>query len=110
MFHVHRFDIERFKLVTDPEDYRKVYLVSEGYQPSWPHPLAAYEEWFASHLEDVARSCSEDPLELAKQFTDPDPRVRAQAYRDVGGYHGFDNFDSYPLELTETQLDARWGR
>jgi hypothetical protein len=40
----------------------------------------------------------------------PDPRQRSRAYEDIGGYHGFDNFDSYPQTLTEKQLDARWSR
>jgi hypothetical protein len=107
-FHLYRFDVERFKLVTDPEDFRTTYLVPERYDSSWPHPLKDYEEWFARHLEDVAASVGEPPLELAKQFTSADPKVRAGAYMAVAGYHGIENFDSYPLEINEPELNERW--
>jgi hypothetical protein len=105
---LHRFDIERFKIVKDPSDPSKAYLVSERYEPSWPHPLASYEEWFADDLEAVARSMGGSALELAQAFCSADPKVRAGAYDAVGGYHGFDNFDSEPLFINEPELDKRW--
>lgn len=107
-FQLFRFDVERFKLVTDPEDFQTTYLVPEEYKASWPHPLRDYEEWFAKDLEKVAESIGEDPLELAKQFTSADPKVRAGAYMAVAGYHGLANFDSYPLEIDEPELNERW--
>jgi hypothetical protein len=108
-FVLHRFDVERFKLVSDPDDPMTTYLVPEAYEASWPHSLSSYEEWFARDLAEVARSVGADPLELATRFTSKDPKVRASAYVDVGGYHGLDNFDSDPLQLTEPELDKRWG-
>ena len=107
-FQLYRFDIERFKLVTDPEDYKTTYLVPENYKPDWPHSLASYEEWFAKDLEGVARSVGEDPLVLAKKFTAATPSVRASAYMEVAGYHGLANFDGDPLEITEPELDKHW--
>jgi hypothetical protein len=107
-FLLFRFDIERFKLVRDPEDFSKVYLVPEGYDASWPHPLSSYEEWFAKDLESVASSAGVDALELAQDFCSPDPKVRAGAYNAVGGHHGFANFDSEPLEINEPELNKRW--
>lgn len=108
-FQLFSFSIERFKLVPDPEDHRTTYLVPESYNSTWPHALSQYEEWFARDLESVARSVGADPLDLAKQFTSPDPKVRAVAYMAVAGYHGIENFDSYPLEIGEPELDERWG-
>lgn len=107
-FLLYRFDIERFKLVTDPERPLSAYLVSERYDASWPHPLASYEEWFADDLAAVARSVGEDPLNLAKQFTSPDPKIRAGAYMAVAGYHGLANFDHDPLQIDEPKLNKRW--
>ena len=107
-FLLHRFDVERFKLVTDPDDYTKTYLVGERYEKSWPHPLSSYEEWFADDLESVAKSCGMSTLELATAFTSSDPKVRAEAYIAVAGYHGLDNFDGDPLEINEPELDKRW--
>jgi hypothetical protein len=103
------FDVERFKLVSDPKNHRVIYLVSEGYDPSWPHPLEKYEVWFAKDLEQVAKSTGVDPLELATMFTSKDPKVRARAYMDVGGYHGFQNFDERNHQINEPELDERWG-
>jgi len=103
------FDVERFKLVADPKNDKIAYLVSENYEPSWPHPLAKYEEWFAKDLELVAKSAGVDPLELATMFTSKDPQVRARAYMNVGGYHGFENFDTEPRHINEPELDKRWG-
>jgi cytochrome oxidase assembly protein ShyY1 len=107
-FQVHRFDIDRFKLVTDPKNISATYLVPENYSPSWPHPIADYEVWFARDLEDVARSAGENPLVLATQFTSKDPKIRAGAYLAVGLYHGFDNLDDDPLDLHEPDLNKRW--
>lgn len=107
-FQLFRIDIERFKLVQDPEDPLKAYLVPQGYDTSWPHPLKSYEEWFARDLEKIARSAGRNALELAQAFTSADPKVRAGAYRDVIGYSGAAEFDTDPLELTEPELDERW--
>lgn len=38
--------------------------------------------------------------ELAAMFCSEDPIPRAIAYRYVGDYHGWENFDSYPLTFT----------
>jgi hypothetical protein len=107
-FHVYRVEIERFKLVSDPNDVNTSYLVPENYSPSWLHPLADYEAWFARDLEKIARTVGEEPLNLAKQFTSKDPKIRAGAYNAIGGYHGFANFDDDPLELDEPDLNKRW--
>jgi hypothetical protein len=107
-FQLFRFNIERFKLVSDPDNHRIAYLVSERYNSSWPHSLKSYEEWFADSLEEVARSIDEDPLTLAKQFTSDDPKVRTGAYMAVAGYHGLANFDGDPLEINEPELNKRW--
>ena len=34
--------------------------------------------------------------------------ARAQAVQDAAAYHGWINFDQYPLQLTLTELIARW--
>lgn len=64
--------------------------------------------WIMLNLSDAARSVSMSADEVRKLFCADDPRERANAYGIVAGYHGWDNFDSYPLKLTEKQLDERW--
>jgi hypothetical protein len=107
-FQLFRFNVERFKLVTDPKNPQTTYLVPYAYDSSWTHPLADYEEWFARDLEAVARSVGEDPLALAEQFTSADPKVRAGAYMAVASHLGLDNFDNYPIEINEPDLNERW--
>ena len=110
VFLLHEFEVERKKLVPDPSNPRKIYLVPEGYEPSWPHPLSSYEEWFGDEesLEEVARSTGTTPLELAQAFTSPDPKVRAGSYMAVADHFGLDNFDNYPRKIKEPELNERW--
>jgi hypothetical protein len=63
---------------------------------------------FCAWDKEVATSCSTTVEELVKLFTSDDPRALANAYDCVASYHGYDNFDSYPLELNEPELDKRW--
>lgn len=37
-------------------------------------------------------------------------QARALAVQDAAGYHGWNNFDSYPLGLTVGELKKRWGK
>jgi hypothetical protein len=97
VFEMYRFDIDRLKLEPDPEDFTKLYLVPASYDPSWPHAVSRYVEWFADDLEAIAQSIGEPAALLALQFTSEDPKVRASAYMAVAGYHGLANFDSYPF-------------
>jgi hypothetical protein len=57
---------------------------------------------------DVARSTGGDAAdyEPGKLRT---AQARALAVQDAAGYHGWYNFDSYPLELTVGELKERWG-
>ena len=110
-FQIYRFDIEKWKLVSDPSDPLRAYLVPESYDPkSWPHPLSDYEAWFAQrdNLQSVAQSAGYGAVELAEAFTSNDPRIRTEAYQAVAGHFGYAEFDDDPLEATEPVLDARW--
>jgi hypothetical protein len=107
-FHLYRLDVERFKLIADADDPLTRYLVPAEYNETWPHASHAYKPWFAEHLADVALSAGEDPQALILAFTSEDPKARAGAYSSLIGYFGAFEFDQYPLELTEDELDARW--
>lgn len=62
-----------------------------------------------SHLGQVADSQGTSEAELIAQFCSEDPIERAHAYRAVGEHHGFDNFDSYPLQFTtRAEVEARY--
>ena len=112
-FAVFGVDLERFAEVK--VDSGKKYIVTryiaDGYRDgTLPHPISSYDEWFAKDLARVAESAGTTERALRKQLCSADPKQRAAAYVDIAGYHGWENFDSYPQELTETELDARWSK
>jgi len=48
------------------------------------------------YLSNVAESADYPVEEIIADFCSPDPLKLANAYRAIGEYHGFENFDSYP--------------
>ena len=64
--------------------------------------------WFADDLQAVASCIGTDAADLINQFCSADPITRAQAWRAVGDYFGWDNLDSYPLTLTRREAARRY--
>lgn len=67
---------------------------------SWAHVL---------RLSGVAQTHGTTVRELRRGFASDDPRQRAWAYGCVASHHGYENFDSYPLELSYREWQLRWG-
>ncbi len=65
-------------------------------------------QWVSFNLKDAARSCGLDPNELRRMFCSDDVSELAYAYTTIYSSHGWNNGDSYPIELTETELNKRW--
>lgn len=107
-FLLYQLEPLRLKVARDPKRPDVGYLVPEGYDESWSHPVKDYEEWFASDLEEVARFTGSTVKELVAGFTSADPTKRARAYEEVASYHGYANFDTEPREINEPELDERW--
>jgi len=102
-----RFSLDQCKLVTDKDGH--TWLVSFNYNETWPHPVAAYHEWFAEDLARVASYTGQPVEELRAQFCSDGPLIRARAYEAIGDYHGFDNLDSYPLIYSNrADVEARY--
>lgn len=71
------------------------------------HPgLAA---WFAGDLGAVASYVGAPVAELRAGFCSDDPVTRAEAYRAVLDYHGWENGDSYPRVITRAEAEVRYG-
>lgn len=100
-FVLYGFPLERYK-------YVKGYLVPAEYDASWPHALSQYEPWFADELEEVARSTGRPVEELEADLTSDNPRDLMNAYLDMGGYWGFENFDGYPRTMSEEEVEDYW--
>ena len=72
------------------------------------HP--GHAVWFADSLVGLASFTGQTELELITAFCSDDARVRADAWRTVGDYHGYENLDSYPIELTRAEVKRRYRR
>ena len=84
---LHRFILDRCTYIDGV-------LSDNAYHPSLP-------AWFAAGLGNVASTAGSTRDELIAQLCSEDPIQRAMAYRDIGMYHGFDNFDAYPRTYTK---------
>lgn len=67
-----------------------------------------FPAWFADNLEDVASSCGVPHEDLVNQLCSDDPIERGQAYSSLVGYFGYEEFDHYPLELSWSEVVARY--
>lgn len=90
---VYRFSLEPMKVVLVKGKKR---LVPAAWEPSWPHPAHNYAPWFYKDLGDVARSVGRSPQAMVEDLVSSDPNRLARVYQDIGGYFGYENFDSYP--------------
>lgn len=69
----------------------------------------APDEWFLEDLESIADHVGSTKEELVKALSSRDPLDRAYAYKAVAEYHGWDEFDSYPLTgVTRQEVEARY--
>ena len=66
------------------------------------------KDWF--DLDSVASCVGSTREELVKLLNSDNPVDRARAYVDIGSFHGFENFDSYPLDLSEAEMVRRFRR
>lgn len=105
----YRFPCERCSVVDTGEGYS--YLVPYGFheRTDLPNPRGHYREWFDESLADVARSVGVTRADLVADLTSDDPRRLASAYEAIAGYHGKDNFDSYPqIRNLDGENDDVW--
>jgi hypothetical protein len=107
-----RYTAYRFAL--DRCTYADGILSDNPYHPDHPAWFAKPESERATrpqdttYLADVAKSIGSDVGAVIAALCSDDPRERAHAYRAVGDYHGWDNLDSYPLQLSRTEARRRY--
>jgi len=109
---VYRWDLDRLETV---EIDGAVYLVPFGFgaRTDLPYSIESYDEWFHRDLGEVADTVGSTVEELRAALCSEDPMRRAFAYLELAQYHGFENFDSYPLEFSKEkreELEARYAR
>lgn len=101
-FQVYRFPLEQMSLYKGmiiPHNFHK--------RSDLPHPIGQYKEWFSDDLKSVADSQGVSVAKLAKGLCGRNVVDRFWAYHCIGSHHGFDNLDSYPLDLSEKEWEKR---
>jgi len=102
---VYRFSLDKLSLWSGhliPYNFHK--------RDDLPHKISDYIEWFDDTLNMVAKYNGILLDELQQMFTTDDILVRAQAYRMLGEYHGFDNLNQYPLALSSKEAKTRYNK
>lgn len=105
VYKVYRFDLERYKMVRVGDS---LYMVPFAYREDWPYPAALYRPWFVTCDGGLGALCDGDPQEVEEDLCSADPVARAQVYRMIGEYHGFENLDSYPEEFSRKEMEVRY--
>jgi len=67
-----------------------------------------YEEWFVRDLASVAATCDTTKFAMLRDLFSKDARERAFAYETLIQHFGANNFDSYPLTLTEKEAREQY--
>jgi hypothetical protein len=94
---IYRFPLERLKIVSrEGTDY----LVPFTYDPiECLHRIGDYVPWFVGDLSVVAQSVGLYLDDLVEALCSRSAGRRLIAYKAVGEYHGWLNFDGYPLSV-----------
>lgn len=76
-------------------------LNDNSYHPSQP-------AWFADDIDAIASCVGREPITLINLLCSDNPVCRAHGYIDVASYHGWFEFDQYPIELTRREAYRRF--
>lgn len=105
---IRRFDIDKCTFINGVLSDNKFH--SE--HPAWwakPESEKVERPQDSTYLSSIASCVSQTSEELIEAFCSDDPLVRARAYQAVGDFHGFDNLDSYPIQiLTKQEMNNRY--
>lgn len=92
-----KYELRRF--ILEPCTFVDGVLSDNRFHPN--HPA-----WFADSLESIQESS--DIGNIVTLLCSTDPIDRATAWRAIGEYHGFENLDSYPVNLTKKEAKKRY--
>jgi len=69
-----------------------------------------YPAWFADDLASVCSTMDVELDDLIRMFCSDDAVERAEGWRCVADYWGWENMDQYPLTLTRSEVEQRLKR
>lgn len=101
--------LDRGKKYIDAEYWTEPGPESETYTVyAWGVEKNVQEDLVWVDWEAVASYTGHSLDQLKELGRSRDPMDRASVYKAVGDYYGYDEFDSYPLELTREDMEKRW--
>jgi hypothetical protein len=107
---VYRFCLDRLETVT-VDGNQLLVPFGFGSRTDLPHPIDSYNEWFNRDLDGPASGVGITVEQYRAELCSEDARARAFAYLELAMYHGFENFDDYPLTFTNRdELEARYAQ
>ena len=102
-----------YRFILEPCTFENGVLSDNPYHkdlPAWfaePESKRADRPQDTTYLKNIADCMDIEELELVRLFCSDSPLERAEAWRAVGDYHGWENLDSYPTDWTREELEAR---
>ena len=91
-----------YRYILDRCTYVNGVLSDNKYHPE--HPA-----WFADDLASICETHGADLDDTIQQLCSNDPVERAFAYQMIGEYHGWENFDGYPMTfISLIDIEARY--
>ncbi len=109
-YQLYRVSLERQAIVEVTDDDDMVthrYLVPASIaarRDNLSHPIRVYEEWYVKDLAGIADTCDTTRDAIVAELCSEDPSHLAMAYDAIAGYHGWENFDSGPVDLTPSDV------
>ena len=107
---VYRFTLERCTWINGLLSDNKFHPE----HPAWfaqPEAQATTRPQDTCYLSNLAEFYGVHPDALRSYFCAEDPILRANPYKAVGEYHGFENLDGYPLTFkTRAEVEARYAK
>lgn len=103
--YVYRFDVPRHVVhegvVVEVREYERL-----AFRQSQGETL--YSPWRLDKLDSIGETTDRTREEMIADLCSDDPIRRADVFfNDICGYYGFEEFDSYPLLMTNTEAEAR---
>lgn len=106
-FELHRFVLEKCTFENGTLSDNKFHPEI----PAWfakPESRRGERPQDTTYLKNVSDCCGYTVEHLIEELCSSDPCRRANAYRDIFDYHGWDNADSYPVTLTYEEAKAKY--
>lgn len=75
---------------------------------SLPDDVFAEHDWAVKDIKSIASTMGTSAAALRAAGTSKNPQDREWALSAIGGHHGWDNIDGYPLEMRPSEMRKRW--